>query len=240
MTFWYAGGLAAFLVGFSKTGMPGLGIVIVPLMVMIFLAKQSVGALLIMMMVGDLFALGWYRHHADWSRLWGLFPGIIAGMIVGGVILARITDTQMKPLLGWLILALVLLQIYSVRFGWSEVPKHWLFVSVLGILAGFATTIGNVAGPIMSIYLLAIGFSKEKFIGTGAWYYVIVNAMKVPLFYGLGMITVETLRFNAVAVPAIVIGAVVGKLTLPRIPRVLFDRAVLILAAVAAVRLLVG
>ena len=67
MTFWYAGGLAAFLVGFSKTGVPGLGIVIVPLMVMIFPAKQSVGALLIMLIVGDLFALGWYRHHADWK-----------------------------------------------------------------------------------------------------------------------------------------------------------------------------
>ena len=53
-TFWAIGALAAFLVGVAKTGVPGMGILVVPIVAMIFPAKQSVGALLPLLVCGDI------------------------------------------------------------------------------------------------------------------------------------------------------------------------------------------
>ena len=52
---------AAVLVGLTKTGVPGLGILIVPLMAAVFPAKSSVGVLLPMLLMGDVFAATDYR-----------------------------------------------------------------------------------------------------------------------------------------------------------------------------------
>ena len=237
-TQWILGGCAAALVGFSKTGVPGLGILIVPLMAAVFPAKASVGALLPMLVTGDIFAIVYYRRHAQWSKLWGLFPLMIVGIAVGTWTLLHVTDEGLKPLLGWIVMGILVLDLARTRLGWTAVPHHWLFVSVIGFLAGFTTTVGNVAGSIMSIYLISRGLEKDQFLGTGAWYYGLVNAAKFPLFWGLGMISVDSLRFNGLMLPAIALGAVVGRLIAARIPQRACTGTVLVLAALAALRMI--
>jgi hypothetical protein len=82
--FWLSA-LAALLVGFSKTGLPGAAIPAVALMAEAFRedTKLSVGAMLPILLVGDSFALAYYRRHAHWARLWELFPYVLAGMVPG-------------------------------------------------------------------------------------------------------------------------------------------------------------
>jgi len=234
------GCIAALLVGLTKTGVPGLGILIVPLMAMLFPAKQSVGALLLMLIVGDMFAVTYYRRHTQWNKLWGLFPAVMAGIAAGGFTLSRLDSATLKPMLGWLVLGMLALELARKRFGWTEVPHRWWFVVAAGFLAGFTTTVGNLAGPIMSIYLISKGLPKHQFMGTAAAFFCIVNLCKVPVFASLGMITGDTLRFDLMAIPVIVIGAIAGKRILPLIPQKVFNSAVLILAAVAAIRLVLG
>ncbi len=238
ITFWLWGVLSALLTGFSKTSVPGSGILIVPLMAMVFPAKVSVGALLPMLVVGDVFAVAFYRRHAQWNKLWGLFPAVTAGMGLATWALLHVTDTTMKPILGWMVLILIGLELIRRRAQWDHVPHHWAFVVTMGFLAGFATTMGNVAGPIMTVYLLSRGMEKNAFIGTGAWYFLIVNVAKLPIYGSLHMITAATLHFNLLMLPAIILGALAGKWILPRIPQRLFTSTVLVLAAVAAVKLI--
>ena len=229
--------VAAILVGFSKCGLPGMGILVVPLMAMAFPAKQSVGVLLPMLIVGDLFAVGFYRRHAQWTKLWGLFPSVATGMVVAAWVLNRVDSAQMKPILGWLVLALIVLEAVRQRAGWHDVPHHPLFVVSLGFLGGFGTTMGNVAGPIMTIYFLSRGLDKNEFIGTFSWFFLVVNVTKVPLFAGLGMMSWGSLALNGCLVPLIALGALVGRWLLPRIPQRTFSLLVLLLATVAAVKL---
>ena len=40
--------------------------------------------------------------------------------------------------------------------------------------------IGNAAVPILTIYLLYMGYEKNKFIGTAAWFFLVVNLIKLP------------------------------------------------------------
>ncbi len=58
------GGLAAFLIGMAKCGVPGLGIMAVPLMAAVFPARESVGALLPILIAGDLIAISFFRRQA--------------------------------------------------------------------------------------------------------------------------------------------------------------------------------
>ena len=237
---WALGLAAGVLVGLTKTGVPGLGILIVPLMATIFPAKQSVGALLLMLIVGDVFAVTYYRRYTQWNRLWGLFPAVAVGIAAGAGTLSKIDSATLKPMLGWLVLGILGLELARQRFGWTDVPHKWWFVVGTGFLAGFTTTVGNLAGPIMSIYLISKGMPKHQFMGTAAVSFCIVNLCKVPVFAPLGMITGETLRFDLVAIPLIVVGALAGKWLLPRIPQKMFNLTVLILAAVAALRLILS
>jgi hypothetical protein len=237
---WVLAACSALLVGVSKTGVPGLGILMVPLMAMVFPAKLSVGALLPMLLTGDVFAVAYYRQHAQWRRLLELFPCVLVGIGIGTFVLSRTDSAQLKPFLGYFVLALLALELARKRFGWTTVPNQWWFVVLMGSLAGFATTVGNLAGPVMNIYLISRGLLKNQFMGTTAWYFLIINACKVPIFWKLDMITADTLHFDLVMVPMIVLGALAGKWALPKIPQIFFNSIVLLLAAIAAFILIFG
>ena len=90
---------------------------------------------------------------------------------------------------------------------------------IAGFLGGFTTMIGNAAGPVMSVYFLAMGFQKNKFIGTAAWFFLLVNLFKVPFHIWVWeTITWETFQLNLWIIPAIVVGALVGFRITRRIP----------------------
>jgi uncharacterized membrane protein YfcA len=239
ITPWICGIAAAFIAGLAKTGIPGTGILTVPLLVMVFPAKLAVGATLPMLIAADLFAVAFYRQHAQWDRLWRLFPYVTLGIIGGAFALNHLESKELQPLLAILIIVLVALEWVRSFFGlWKNVPHTKGFTLVMGTLAGFATTFGNVAGPIMNIYLISIGLDKDKFMGTSAWYFCIFNLVKFPIFLGLGMITTSTLSFNLTMIPFIAIGAFSGKWILPYISQELFKKIALFLAIAGAIKLL--
>ena len=235
--------LAAALVGFSKTGVVGMGILIVPLMASVFEVRQSTGALLPMLIVADLFSVVYFRRHAQWRLLARLLPWVMPGIVIGWLTLGALTGRQLGPVLGGMVLVLMGLNACKERrAAWLEehLPRAWWFSAAMGFLAGFATMVGNVAGPVMSLYLISMGLRKREFMGTGAWYYLIVNTIKIPFSANLGLITRESLAFNAMATPIIALGALVGILVFNEIPQRWFNRIVLGLAALASARLILS
>jgi uncharacterized membrane protein YfcA len=237
------GALAALLVGFSKTGVPGAAIPAVAMMAEAFRGRteMSVGALLPILIVGDLFAITYYRRHAQWKRLWELFPFVIVGMVPGYLLLwgiQHIRADALRILLGALILVLLTLHLSQKRLGMEGMLDRQWFTGMMGMLAGFCTTIGNAAGPVMGIYLVSRRLDKHEFLGTAAWFFFLVNVSKIPFFVSLKMINLKTLHLDVVVVPVLVVGALVGVLVARRIPQGIFNALVLGLAGVAAVRLI--
>lgn len=238
VTSWILGLTAALLLGFSKTALPGLVILIVPMLAAVFPAKLSVGALVPMLLLGDIFAIVRYRRYTQWRKLLRLLPFVFIGMVPARFVLASIPDQPFKLVLGMLVLLLVLMELAHRRYKWERMPQSPVFAATMGILAGFATTIGNVGGPVISVYLLSMGLDKEEFMGTGAWFYLIVNATKIPIYAQLGMITAETLRFDVISAPLIIIGVLLGIIALPKIPQKVFSGLILVLASIAALALI--
>lgn len=241
--------MAALFIGFSKTGMPGAGILVVPLLAEAFGGRQSVGTMLPLLIVADVFAVAWYRRHAQWDRLVRLGPWVVAGMALGALVLKLMGEAapghdRMNQLIGALVLLMLGVHVARSRLGDRLTPHTPAAVAAVGSSAGFTTTASNAAGPIMTIYLQAMGMPKAQFMGTTAWFFMLVNVTKLPVFVALSianpanpMINGRTLMTDLALCPFILAGVLVGKWMLPRMPQKLFDTLVLALAAVAALRL---
>lgn len=246
---WAAGLAAAFLIGFSKTGLPGVGILGVPLMALAFGGRLSVGALLPILILADVFAVSWYRRTADWSELRRLVPWVLTGMALGTGALIFLNQRPhakdpMNALIGGLVLLMLVVAVWRKRRG-EAARVQGAGVALTGIGAGFSTLVSNAAGPIMGIYLTSLGLNKDRFMGTTAWYFLIFNLTKLPVYFALTeyipnapMLTTATWQFDLAAAPVVILGAFVGRWFLGRVPQQWFDDAILALAGAAAVWLI--
>ncbi len=237
---WAVLALCAVVVGVSKTGVPGLGILPVPLMALAFETRESTGLLLGILILADLFAVTYHRHNARWRHVLRLLPAAFAGIVAGYFGLGVVSDRQLKPIMGGIVLVMLGLNYWRTRTRADEapVPAQWWFAAALGFMAGVTTMMANAAGPVMIIYLLAMRLPKVEFVGTSAWFFFAVNWLKVPFSANLNLITAESMKLNALMIPFIAAGAVMGIFFLRRIPQKEFIAIVQILAAAAAVKLL--
>ena len=236
---WIILAVCAFLVGVGKTGVPGIGIVVVPLMAICFPAKASTGILLPLLAIADIFAVIYYRRHGKWGHVLKLLPWALLGIGAGSIIIRYISDSQLKPVIGLIVLTILVVNFLRNRKQGSDqkIPTHWLFAASLGFAAGLTTQLANAAGPIMIIYLLAMRLPKNEFIGTGAWYFLILNWLKIPLFIMDGRITTDSIIADLYVIPFIFVGAVLGIVALKKIPQKGFNTTVQILAMLAALKL---
>ena len=203
--------LCALLVGMAKTGLSGVGLMVVPLLASVFGGRPSVGLLLPILIFADVFAVSYYNRHAEWKYILRLLPWALIGVGAGVLIGQVISDIVFNRLLAVVVLTGIVLMILQDMRKKASVPDYWWFAMGLGLLGGFATMIGNAAGPIMALYLLSMRLPKNIYIGTGAWFFFIVNVFKVPFHVGIWKtITVQSLLFDVLMIPAIALGALLG------------------------------
>ena len=238
---WAVMALAAFGIGISKTGLPGIGILSILMTAAVIPAKASTGLILPMLILGDVFAVTFYRRHAVWRHLVRLIPCAGVGVVAGWIVLERVNDRQLRPIIGAIVLAMIALNWWRMRRmgGDIRVPRGWWFPVLMGLAAGMTTMMANAAGPIMVIYLLAMRLPKTEFIGTGAWYFLLVNLFKVPFSASLALINPSSLRFNLLLAPLVILGALAGMRVARHIPEQAFNVAVQILAVAAVLYLLI-
>jgi uncharacterized membrane protein YfcA len=236
--------VGGMLIGLSKTGIAGLGLLAALVFAFAFPPSASVGIVLPILICGDIIAVVSYRKHAVWSTLIRLFPWAAAGVLIAYFSLQHIHNNHdISRLIGALCIVLAIAQIIwrSLSRGKDAsklLPRQIWFPIAMGLLGGFATMTANAAGPIMVLYLLAMGLPKMEFVGTTAWYFFIVNCFKVPFSCSLGQITPHSLIISALFVPAMLIGAWTGRKILPKINQSAFEDIALALTMAAGIKLL--
>jgi uncharacterized membrane protein YfcA len=240
---WICAFVGALMVGISKAGITGLSILSVALFTHVFpSSKQASGLVLPLLIFGDIVAVLSYRTHTQWRYLWKLMPWTAAGVVLGYVALGHISDGSARIMIGVIIVALCTLGYWrryvGVQTQEATETWHWGLAAALGIAAGFVTLIANAAGPLMSIYLVAMRLPKMQFVGTAAVFFMVLNLFKVPFMVKLGLITPQSFEFNLVLAPAVLLGALAGRWLLMRINQQFFDKLVLSLSAIAGVLLI--
>jgi hypothetical protein len=231
--------LGAFLLGTSKAGLKGIGVVIVTIMAIVFGGKQSTGVLIPMMIAADIFAVIYYHRHTQWRFLSKLLPSMVLGVLFGVWFGNDISDALFKQLMAILILGIVVFMIYMERKKSKEIPKSRYFSNGMGLLAGFTSMIGNLAGSFSNIYFLAMRLPKNEFIGTAAWLFFIINVFKLPFhMFVWKTVSVESLKLNLVLIPGVILGFLVGVKIVKLINNEVYRKFILIVTAIGALIIL--
>ena len=233
--------VAALISGFSKTGIPGISMLSVSIFAVILPARQATGVVLPMLIFADLFAYGVYRKNLEWRRVGRLLPWAIGGLVLGWLALGHINNEQTAHLVGAIIALMLVLHVHR---RWknpeAEAPAPPWFGPFMGVFAGITTMVANAAGPVMTLYLLAMRLPKLEFLGTGAAFFLLINWIKVPFIAQLGLINQASLTLNLYLLPAVAVGAMVGRPIVTRVNQKVFENVALTLAAGAVVKLLLA
>ena len=237
---WVAIVLAAFILGFSKSGIKGIGIIIILILAFVFGEKASTGILLPMLISADIVAVSYYNRHTQWRFIKKLMPSMVIGVLVGVWVGDAISEDVFKRIMAIIIIGSIGIMWFFEKKKTNHIPQNKVFSNSAGFLAGFTTMIGNLAGPISNIYFLAMRLPKNEFIGTGAWLFFIINVFKLPFhFFVWKTVTKESLVLNITLVPIIITGFFIGARLVKLISNVNYRRFILIVTAIGGVIMLV-
>jgi uncharacterized membrane protein YfcA len=239
---WILVGLASVLLGFSKTAVGGVAMVSVAIFAAVLPARASTGLVLLLFLVGDVFALRAYTRFTEWAVLRRLAPAVAVGIAVGALFLFVAADLAVRRTIGAILLVLVSVATVQKlrRRGEGEDPgpaSSALMVST-GAVSGFTSMVANAGGAIMSLYLLRLRLPVMVFLGTTAWFFFVINVVKVPISLGLGLLDWSTARATLLLSPAVVVGALAGRAVARRMSLATFEWVILTVTFAAALNLL--
>ncbi|WP_296053004.1 sulfite exporter TauE/SafE family protein [uncultured Alteromonas sp.] len=229
-----------FMVGLAKAGIHGLTLLSVPLLALLFGGKHSSGVMLPMLIMADIFAVHHYHRHANWQFLMKLFPSAFVGVLIGTWLGDHINDALFMQIMAVIIFASVGLMLWLER-NKGAIPDYTWFAILAGVLGGFTTMVGNLAGSVMAVYLLSMRLPKNEFIGTAAWFFLVINLFKVPFHvYVWETITWPSFTLNLIALPLIIAGVYLGIWLVKRINEKHYRWLVIGMTLLAAAALLPG
>ena len=199
--------IAAFIIGLSKAGLKGIDMINVTIMAIVFGSKASTGLVLPLLCAADIMAVWYYKRHVQWPQFWKLIPWMMAGIVLGVYVGKDLNEQLFRKLMALIIICTVVIMIMMEFKKVEKIPDNKLFVISTGLTSGFTTMLGNLAGAFSNIYFLAMRMSKNDFIGTAAWVFLVINLFKLPfqiIFWK--NINLTTLHIDLLLLPALIAG----------------------------------
>ena len=229
----------AVLIGMAKTGLGGVTVPVVAIMATIFGPKESTGIVLLLMVLADIFGVYFYHSDVNAKIIKKLSITTIVGILIAVLIGNLINEQIFALILGIIILVGTLIMIVNLN-NKIKIVKNNFVAPFIGILSGFATMIGNAAGPIVSIYFLTLGLNKKNFLGTTALFFFFVNLFKVP-FHVFFWATINlNIMFQAILMlPFIFIGALIGYYTVRLFSENLFKKIIIFFVILSTIQLFI-
>jgi uncharacterized membrane protein YfcA len=202
---------------------------------------MSTGIVLPLLSMADIFAVAYYHRHANWIYIFRLIPTTVIGIGIGIYIGDIISDQAFKDIMGIIVIISVGILIWRDIRKDMRIPGGLAFPLSMGLAGGFATMVGNAAGAIMALYLLSMRLPKNEYIGTGAWFFLIINLFKIPFHVFIWKtINFQTVGLDLLLLPAIAAGAFLGIYIVKFIPEKAYRIFLLVTTALTAVVLIIN
>jgi uncharacterized membrane protein YfcA len=228
--------LSAFIIGLSKAGLKGIDMLNVTIMTIVFGGKASTGIVLPLLCAADLMAVKYYHRHAQWPHVIKLMPWMVTGILVGVFVGKDLNEAIFRKVMATIIVLTVVIILVIEFRKVMMVPGNKLFTAGMGLISGFTTMLGNLAGAFSNIYFLAMRLPKNDFIGTAAWVFLLINFFKLPfqVFYWKN-ITATSLLTDLLLVPFLVLGFWCGIKLVARIKDDRYRQVVIVLTLIGAI-----
>jgi uncharacterized protein len=238
--FYLVSAVAVILLGLSKGGFFGLGVMALPLMSLFVPPLQAAAILLPTVLAQDALTIWTYRH--DWSA-WNLkimIPSMALGIVIGSLFAASLSPAHIRLAIGIIAGVFVLRHWLSTRFNLMATHSNTVTGVVFGAIGGFTTLLANAGGPAWQMHLLPQRLDKYAYAGTLTMLFAASNLMKIPAYGALGQLTFDNLAIGAVLLPAAMIANYVGLWLVRRTPTALFFRIAYVLMFLISVELIRG
>ena len=236
---WIIALLGAFIIGMGKAGLKGLDMLSVTLMAMVFGGKGSTGVVLPLLCVADIAAVIYYKRHVKWQYFFRLIPWMLVGILVGVWVGNLLDEVLFRKIMAAIILVTIVM-VLLIEFRLQQaIPDNRLLAASTGLLAGFTTMIGNLAGAFANVYFLAMRAPKNDFIGTTAWIFLCINLFKFPFQVWVWKnIHLNTLSTDLLLLPILAAGFAVGIKLIGMLDERLFRKVVIVLTVIGGLVML--
>jgi len=189
--------------------------------------------------MGDWIAVFFYRKNIRWPVILKILPWIIAGVLLGAWVGSLVSDQVFRNIMGGITFICLALLIWKERRGGVQIDYSVWIVALIGILSGFGSMIGNIAGPIIALYFFTLRLDKIDYVSSMVSLFWIVNMIKVPFHvFFWGTINEESFKLNLILAPLILLGAFLGYKIIKIIPEKPFKVFILISIGAAGIALL--
>lgn len=237
---WFFIILASVVIGLSKSGIKGIDMLNVTLMAIVFGSKASTGVILPLLCLGDILSVLYYKRNVQWQHFWKLLPWMAIGILIGVFIGQDLDEIIFKKIMAGIIILTVFILVGMEKSKDFKIPNGNAFAIIMGLICGFVTMIGNLAGAFSNIYFLAFKMSKKDFIGTAAMVFLIINLFKLPLqFFFWKNINSQSLLIDVLMIPFIILGFLLGIKIVKKINEDNFRRMIFILTSLGAILILI-
>lgn len=233
--------LVSWLAGVSKVAFGiGAGVFLTPVLALVLPSKVAVALMAPMMVITDLVALR--QHWGKWHtrHVLVLLPTALVGIVLGTLFLAWAPAPVVRKIIGVMALIFVAQQVLRIRSTKKHAPAPlpaWVG-SVIGLVAGVASSIAHSGGVVMSIYLLSLGLTKELFVASVVASFSITDLLKLSLYWQVGVLTLSILLTGIALTPFMLLGGRMGVSVSRRLSVEQFSVAVTALVAVSGILLL--
>ena len=244
---WYitALGLGVLVIGIAKAGFGGgVGILAVPLVANALPAERAIGVMLPILIFADIFSVYSHRKGVSRTHLKPLLVGAVLGILLGTGVLWSFKETgsltwALNLCVGLFCLIIVSVQVYRLLGGHvPRIPPGPVGGAASGGFAGLVSTVAHSAGPVVTLYLLEQKLNKSRLVATMVVFFLVANCLKLPTYFGLGLITTATLIESTLFAGFVPLGILAGLWMHKRLAEKPFTIIMYLGAALAGARML--
>lgn len=211
------------LVGFSKSGfLGGIAVLGVPMLSLAVSPLQAAGIVLPILLAMDAVGIWAYRHHYDVKNILFLLPSALFGIFIGWLLAAYIDEAAIRLLVGLIALLFTLDHWFKLRPHVDEANSpgpHFLKGSIAGLISGFTSFVSHTGSPPIQIYLLPQRLAPMIYAGTMAYYFAVINSVKVVPYFLLGQFSAQNLTTSLVLLPIAPISMLAGLWLIKHVPQ---------------------
>ncbi len=227
---------AVILLGLAKGGFAGIGILGVPLMALMISPVQAAAILLPILLVQDVVSVWVFRRERDDRVLMQMLPGAALGIAAGYALAALVSVAMVELAVGAITLVFAIQRMRAGAAALATEATTWRGV-VMGAASGFTSQIAHAGGPPFQMHVVPLKLDRDRFIGTSAIFFAVVNWMKVPAYWALGQFSTVNMQTALVLMPLAIASTWAGVWLVKKVDAVNFYRIIHVLMLVVGAKL---